>query len=122
MREEWSEDILLEVARRVAVEVERAERAAIFDFLSMMPGTHDEKDLVVVHVLRFDRLVDGNRSINVFLVPETEHEHDRHFEWLRGEDLVHRLLRPPRVIVRMLEDLLPEADLLEPVQTPQVAR
>src|SRR5437764_264557 len=51
-RKERPEYLLLEVARRVAVEIECAQGAAVLDLLPVMPRTHDEKDFVVVHIFR----------------------------------------------------------------------
>src|SRR6185312_11184980 len=40
--EERSEDVLLEVERCVAVEFDGAKRAAVLDFLAVVPWSHDE--------------------------------------------------------------------------------
>ena len=86
-----------------------------------MPRAHHEKHLVVVRVLRLDRLVDGDGAVDVLLIPQTVHEHHRHLQRLRREDLVHRLVAPERVVSRMLEDLPPEADLFEPATPSELA-
>ncbi len=86
-----------------------------------MPGAHGEKHFVAARVLRFDRFVDGHRAVDVFLVPEAVHQHGRNFQRLRGENLVHRLLLPPRVVCRMIEKLAPEADLLKTMTAAEFA-
>src|ERR1043166_10305848 len=87
-----------------------------------MPGAEDEKDLVVVRVLRLDGAVDGGRAVDVLLIPEAVNEHDGNFQGLRSENLIHGLLAPPRVVGRGLKNLAPEADLLKPATPPEFAR
>src|SRR5260370_25190445 len=79
----------------------------------MMPRPHYYKILVVIGVLRLKRFVDGYRAVNIFLIPQAVYQHGRNFQRLRGKSLVHGLLLPPGVVGRMLENLSPEADLLE---------
>ena len=69
----------------------------------------------------FDRLVDGGGAVDVFLVPQAVHQHHRHFQRLRGQQLVHRLVAPERVVGGMLDDLVPEADLLQAAAPAQFA-
>ncbi len=99
--------------RRVAVELDRAERAALANLLTVMPWSKHEIHLVVVRILRFDRLVYRDVAVDVFLVPKTVYQHHRNFEWLPGENLIDGLIAPVSVVIRMLEDLAPEADLVE---------
>src|SRR5215216_3922857 len=44
-------------------------------------------------------------------------QHHRNFQRFFGEDLVDGLIAPVSVVTRMLEDLAPEADLLETTTT-----
>src|SRR5258708_7741533 len=88
----------------------------------MTPWPHHQKHFVVACVLRLDRLVNRRRSINVFLVPQAVHQHDRNFQRLRIEDFVHRLLLPKRIVARMLQQFPPEAHLLQAVPPPQLPR
>src|SRR5215213_2505082 len=44
-------------------------------------------------------------------------QHHGNFERLRGENLVDGLIAPVSVVTRMLEELAPEADLLETTTT-----
>ena len=60
--------------------------------------------------------------VDVLLVPEAVHEHDRHLQRLAREDLVHGLVAPEGVVGRMLQELAPEADLLEAVPLAELAR
>src|SRR5437763_965727 len=122
MIEERAQDLLAEVQSRIAVELQGTETAAVTDLLSVVPRSHDEEHFVVGRVLRLDGFVDRDRAVDVFLVPQAVHEHDGYLERLRGENLVHRLLAPERVVARMLEDLVPEADLSEPVPLPELTR
>src|SRR6185436_1812376 len=121
LREERREDLLPEIERRIAAELDRAERAALVDLLAVMPGTDDEKDLVVRRVLRLDRFVDRRRAVDVLLIPEAVHDHHRNRERLGREDLVHRLIAPERVVRGMLEHLAPEPDLLETAPPAELA-
>ncbi len=88
----------------------------------MMPGSHDQEDLVVALVQGLDRLVDGDGTVDVFLVPEAVHQHHGHLQRLLGEDPVHRLVAPERVVARMLQHLPPEPHLLQPAPPPQLPR
>ena len=45
--------MLPEIKSGVAVEFQRAERTAVFDFLPVVPGSHNQEYLVVIRVLRF---------------------------------------------------------------------
>ena len=87
-----------------------------------MPRAHHQKHLVVVGVLRLDRLVDGDGAVDVLLIPEAVDQHHRNGQRLRGELLVDRLIAPEGVVGRMLENLAPEADLLEAAPASQLAR
>ena len=87
----------------------------------MVPGAHDEKNFVVVGVFGLDGFVDGDRSVDVFLVPETVYQHDGNFEGLAGEDAVHGLILPPGVVAGMREDFAPEAYLLGAVEAAHFA-
>ena len=99
-----------------------AERAAVVNFLPVMPRAHHQKHFVVARVFRLDRFVDGHRAVDVFLIPQAVHQHDRNFQRLRGENLVHGLLAPEGVVARMLENLAPEAHLFEAVAAAEFAR
>ena len=114
MIEERAQDLLAEVEPGVAVKVERAERAAVADLLTVVPRAEDQKDLVVRRVLRRDRLVDGGGAVDVFLVPQAVDEHHRRLQRLLRQQLVHRLVAPEVVVAGVLDDLLPEAYLIEP--------
>ena len=122
MREEWSENFLPEIKSSIAAEFQRTKRTSASDLLPVMPWTHDKKYLVVGRIFRLERLVGGGSAVNVFLVPQAIDEHHRHLQRLRRENAVHRLLLPERVVARMLQNLPPEADLLEPVATSELAR
>src|SRR3954466_15351183 len=91
MVEEWAQDFAPEDERRVAVELQSAERASVPYLLPVMPGPEHEEDLVVVRVLRLDGLVDGDGAVDVLLIPEAVDEHHRNLQGLRGENLVHGL-------------------------------
>src|SRR6185369_12122290 len=63
LRKKWAEDVLPEVKSSVAPEFQSTERAAIADFLAMMPRSHHQKYFVVVRVFWLDCLVDRDRAI-----------------------------------------------------------
>ena len=120
--QEWTQDIAAELQPRIGAKFQRAERAAVRDFLAVMPRAHHQEYLVVGGVLRLDRVVDRDRAVDVLLIPETVDQHHRDGRRLRRQQLVHRLIAPERVVARMLEQLAPEADLLEPAAAPELAR
>ena len=122
MVEERPEHLLPEPERRVGLEPERAEHAAVLDLLAVIPGAQHQEDAVVGGVLGLDRLVDGDGAVDVLLVPQAPDQHRRHRERLAGQNLVHRLVPPERIVARMRQDLAPEADLLEPALPAQLAR
>src|SRR5207302_6000064 len=69
LSEKRRQDLLAEIERGVAAELDGPQRAAVADHLAMMPRADDEEDLVVRDILRLDRLVDGRGAVDVFLVP-----------------------------------------------------
>src|ERR1043165_3487826 len=119
--EERSQYLTSKRQRRIAIKLDRAERAALANLLTVMPWSQHEEHFVVVRILRFDRFVHRDIAVDVFLVPQTVNEHHRNFERLRGEDLVDCLIAPVSIVTRMLEELAPEADLIETTETPEFA-
>src|SRR3954471_7192628 len=101
--EEGAQDFAAEGERRVAVELQSTERASVPNLLSVMPRPEHEKDLVVLRVLRFDGLVDGDAAVYVLLIPKAVDEHHRNLQGLRGENLVNGLPLPEGVVRRMLK-------------------
>src|SRR6185369_6255558 len=108
--------------RGVTIKFDRAERAAFANLLTVMPRPEHEKHLVVVCVFRLDGFVDGDVAVDVFLVPKTVNEHHRHFQRLRRENLVDRLIAPVSVVTRVFEQLAPEADLFETTAPAELTR
>src|SRR4029077_11792009 len=121
LSEERPEDIALELHRGVGVESQNAEGAAVVDFLAMVPRAEDEKDLVVGRLFFFERIVEGGRAVDVFLVPEAVDDHSGNLKWLGGKDFVHGLLLPEAVVAGVVEDLAPEAHLFEAVAAAKFA-
>src|SRR5664279_708714 len=115
MVKEWPQHVLAKPGAGVAAEADGAEGVSGLDLLPMVPGTEDHEYLVVGGVEGLDGLVDGDRAVDVFLVPEAVDEQDRNLEGLLGEDLVDGLIAPECVVGGVLENLLPEAHLLEAV-------
>src|SRR5439155_2692674 len=89
--------------------------------LTMMPGTHDQKYFVVICVLRLDRLVNRDGAIDVFLVPQAVHQHDRDFQRLSCKYSIHRLVTPKGIVTGMRKHLPPETNLFESVTTSKFA-
>src|SRR6266496_1133680 len=87
-----------------------------------MPRTEHQEKFVVSFVFWLDSFVESDRAINIFLVPQTVHHHGRDGERFRRKYLVHRLLAPERVVIRMLYDLAPEAYLVHPTTMRESAR
>src|SRR5216683_913684 len=81
MIEERSQNLLAKIESRIAVEFQRPKFAAIADLLAVMPGTHHQKHFVVLRVLRLDRFIHRDRTVDVFLIPETI---DQHYRTLSG--------------------------------------
>src|SRR5580658_6637799 len=61
-RQERSQDVLAEIGASVAAELNGAERIGVFNFLSVMPRTHHQKNFVVVGVFGLDSFVYGHRA------------------------------------------------------------
>ena len=59
-------------------------------------------------------------SVDVFLIPEPVHEHDRHVQRLPCQNFVHGLIAPEGIVARMLDQLAPEADLIHTMTPPQL--
>src|SRR6266496_1597113 len=117
MIQKRAEDLLAKIEASIAGEFQRPQSAAVPDFLTVMPWAHHQKYLVVACVLWLDRFVECECAVDVFLVPKAVDEHYRNFERVRGKNLVHGLLLPPRIVTRMLEQFAPESDLFDPVPT-----
>src|SRR3954464_7731902 len=109
MIEKGQQDLTLKRPRRVALEADGAERGAVQNLLTVVPGAEDQKDFVVIRVLWLDGFVHGGRTVDVFLIPQAVDEHHGDGEWLSREHTVNRLIAPERVVARMLEDLPPES-------------
>src|SRR5215469_4054249 len=54
-------------------------------------------------------------AIDVFLVPKTMHEHHWDGDRLFGQDLIHGLALPKRIVGRMLFDLSIKANLIQAI-------
>ncbi len=113
--------MLLEICAAIGAKLERAQRTGVFDFLSVMPRTQHKKNFVVVGVFGFDGLVHRWSSIDIFLIPQAVHQHDRNFQRLTGENSVHGLLAPERVVAGMVKNFSPEAHLFKTVPAAQFA-
>src|SRR2546422_6778134 len=113
MIEKWPQNMLTKIQRRVAVKLQSAKRAAVCDLLAVMPWTHNQKHFVIVRVFGFDRFVNRDRSIDIFLIPETVDQHHRHLQRLFREKSIDCLLSPKRIVARMFQQLSPEASLFQ---------
>src|SRR2546430_2221585 len=113
MIEKRSQNVLTKIQRGVAMKLQSAERATVGDLLTVMPWTHHQKHFVIVRVLRFDRFVNRDRSIDVFLIPETVDQHHRNLQRLFRQKFVDCLLSPKRIVARMFQQLSPEASLFQ---------
>ncbi len=83
----------------------------------MMPRADDEENLVVGGVLRLQRLVNRDGTVDVLLIPKTVDEHHWNRERFGGQNLVHGPVAPEGVVIGVLENFPSEADLLESVAT-----
>ena len=103
MIEKRSQNLLAKIESRIAVEFQRPKFAAIANLLAVMPGTHHQKHFVVLRVLRLDRFIHRDRTVDVFLIPETVDQHYRHLERFLCQELVDGVRAPECVVLRMLE-------------------
>ncbi len=101
-----------EVQSRVAAEADLAQRAVRVDRLAVVPGAERQEEFAVRIRPGMQRLVDRERAVDVFLVPQAVHQHGRHGEFLRAEQLVHRLLLPESIVGRVLRQFAVEPDLV----------
>src|SRR6185369_4690526 len=118
--EKWTKDLFAKRQRRIAIELDSPERAAVANLLTVMPWAKDEKHLVVLSILRLDLFVHGDVAVDVFLVPQTVDQHHWNLQRLGRENLVDRLIAPVSVVTRMLEYFAPEAYLFEAAPPPQL--
>ena len=112
MIEERSQNVLPKIERRVRVKLQSTKRAAVADLLTVVPWAHHQENFVVVRVFGFDRFVNRNRTVNVFLIPETVHQHHRNLQRFFRQQLINCLLPPERIVTRMFKQLAPETRLL----------
>ena len=114
--EERGEDVLAEPGAGIGSEAEGAEGVGGLDLLAVVPGAHDDEDLVAVFIEGLDSAVDGWRAIDVLLIPEAVDEEDGDLHAFGGEvlleDLVHGQIGPEAVIGGVGDDLAPEAELV----------
>src|SRR6185312_5343452 len=108
MIQERSQNFAAEIKSRITGKLEGSQSAGIFNFLAMMPGTYDQEYFVIVRVFGLDSLIHGHGAVDVFLVPETVHQHYGDFEGLPGQNFVNGLVTPERVIARVFQNLAPE--------------
>ena len=120
--QERGQDLAAEEEGGVAIEAQRAERAPVGDLLAVVPRAEHQEHAVVVRVLGLEGLVDGDGAVDVLLVPQAVHEHHRDTERPRAQQLVHGLVAPEGVVGRVLQDLAPEAHLLQAVAAPHLPR
>src|SRR5205823_3977032 len=113
--EKRPQDLLAKVRPAITAETDCAERTAVTNLLAVVPRPHYQKNFVVVDIFWLDRRVNRRRAINIFLVPQAVHQHDRYLQRLCSEDFVHRLIAPKRVVAGMVENLFPESNLLQPM-------
>src|SRR6267142_260548 len=69
--------------------------------------------LFVASVIGFARSVGSDGAVNVFLIPKAVYQHGGNSKRLGGEDFIHGLLLPERVVTRVVQKFAPEADLFE---------
>ena len=122
MIEKRPQNVFTKIQRRVAVKLQSTECAAVSDLLTVMPWTHHQKHFVIVRVLRFDRFVNRDRSIDVFLIPQTMDQHHGHLQRLFRQKLVDCLLAPTGIVARMFQQLSPEASLFQSSTLSQLSR
>lgn len=72
-------------------------------------------------ILMLECLVDSDRTVDVFLVPETVDEHGRHTKGLVCQEPVDGLFAPETIVGGVFGDLLPEADLVHVALSAELA-
>ena len=124
--EKRPQHVLPEPGSRVAAKADRTQRRGVLNLLPVVPGAEHQKDLLVVDVERLDCLVDRDRTVDIFLVPQAVNEQNGHLDpfrlEVRGQHLVHRLVAPESVVAGVFENLVPEAHLFQPMLLAQFAR
>ena len=101
-------------ARRVALELDHADAAALAAALAVVPRPEHEVHETAVWILRRERLVERRRAVDVLLVEQPADDQHRHRERLFREHAVHRLRLPPGVIGRVRGELAPESGCPRP--------
>src|SRR5262249_24959190 len=100
MIKERTDYVLPKICSRIATELDRTDGAPRQPFLVMKPRPKHQEYLVV-GILWFNRRVDMDGPIDVFLVPKTMDQHHWDGDRLFGQDLIHGLALPKRIVGRM---------------------
>ena len=94
MIEKRPQDVPPKIERRIGMKLQSTQRTAFVDLLPVMPRAHHQKDFVIAGVFRLDGFIDGNRAVDVFLVPETMDQHHGDLQRFFCQELVDGLLAP----------------------------
>src|ERR1700685_857989 len=107
--------MLAEVFCGIAAKTNLSNRAAVEPLLVMKPGTDDQINIRGIGLLRFERLVQRDIAVDVFLIPQAMDEHGRHGDVLLGQDFIEGLILPELIVGRMAHQLGGETYLLKTV-------
>src|SRR5262245_32693731 len=86
----------------------------------MKPWANRQKNFVIVFVFRFDRFINSECAINIFLIPKSVNQHHRNIQWLRCQNFIYSLIAPKCIITRMLQNFSPESNLLQTIKLSNV--
>ncbi len=110
-----------ELARGVAVEAQRAERAAVVVDAGVPPRPEREEAAIAARVLGLERVIARDRAVHVLLVPQARDDQRRHDQRLGGEKLDDRQALPVRIVRGVFGNIGPERQLVVAVQLGPVA-
>src|SRR5258708_33413860 len=69
---------------------------------------------LAARVLACQSLIESGTAVDILLINEAGDNQHGYVQRLFGQQLVHRLILPERIVGGMLSDRTPEADLLQP--------
>ena len=102
-----------EPGRGVAFEMNLADTAAFAPCLTVVPGSQNQMHHFARRVLARQRLIERGSAVNILLIEEAADDQHRHSQRLFGQQLVHGLFLPERIVGGVVRDGAPKAKLLE---------
>ena len=107
MAQEGGQDFFPEPLRGVLPELQLPQDSAIFEMLSVVPGSGRKIVHFVVGIEPFQGRIGRWRAVDIFLVPETMHMQCRYESLRRFEPLIGRHFFPVGPVSREFHQPLP---------------